>query len=112
MKRRYLWWGGLLLLLLVWPPFASEYRVFQAGLIASTAIIGLGLVIVIGIAGQISLAQAAFSAVGAYGGTLFAMGLGTTPWLGIPLSALLAGVAGYVLGLATMRLGGHYLALV
>lgn len=112
MIARYAWWLGILALLLAWPLVASEYRVFQAGLIASTAITALGLVIVTGVAGQVSLAQAAFSAIGAYGGTLFAMHLGTTPWLGIPLAALLAGGLGYVLGLATLRVGGHYLALV
>jgi branched-chain amino acid transport system permease protein len=109
---RYAWWFGLLALLLVWPLFLSEYRVFQVGLIASTAIIALGLVIVTGFAGQVSLAQAAFSAIGAYGGALFAMHFGTTAWLGIPLAAMLAGALGYGLGLATLRVGGHYLALV
>jgi branched-chain amino acid transport system permease protein len=59
----------------------------------------------------VSLAQAAFNAFGAYGATLLALHLGITPWIGIPLSALLSGVAGYGLGLLTLRLGGHYLAL-
>jgi branched-chain amino acid transport system permease protein len=81
------------------------------GLIASTAITALGLVIVTGVAGQVSLAQAAFSAFGAYGATLLALHLGITPWVGIPLSAVLSGVVGYGLGLITLRLGGHYLAL-
>jgi len=101
-----------LAILLAWPYFSSDYRLFQLGLIASTAIIVLGLVIVTGVAGQVSLAQASFCAIGAYGGALLARDFGVSPWLGIPLSAALAGGLGYVLGLVTLRLGGHYLALV
>lgn len=112
MRLRLAWWLAILGLFLAWPLVASEYRVFQAGLIASTAIVALGLVVVTGFAGQISLAQAAFSAIGAYGAALFAMHLGISAWLGIPLAAALAGVGGYLLGLMTLRLGGHYLALV
>ncbi len=111
MIARYAWWFAALILLLAWPLVASEYRVFQMGLIASTAITTLGLVIVTGVAGQVSLAQAAFNAFGAYGATLLALHLGIFPWIGIPLSALMSGVAGYGLGLLTLRLGGHYLAL-
>ena len=112
MSARLALWLGALALLLIWPLVGSEYRVFQAGLIASTAISALGLVIVTGVAGQISLAQAAFAAIGAYGAALLAMHLGISAWVGIPVSAVLAGLAGYVLGLASLRLGGHYLALV
>ncbi|MGD9922995.1 MAG: branched-chain amino acid ABC transporter permease [Pseudorhodoplanes sp.] len=112
MSRRYAWWIGIFALLMALPFFTADYRMFQMGLIASTAIMALGLVMVIGIAGQISLAQAAFSAIGAYVSTLAAIHSGIVPWFGIPIAALLAGVVGYVLGLATLRLGGHYLALV
>ena len=112
MKARPALWLALLAVLLAWPLVASEYRVFQAGVIASTSIMALGLVIVTGVAGQVSLAQAAFSAIGAYGAALLALKLGIPPWFGIPVSAVLAGVAGYGLGLASLRLGGHYLALV
>ena len=112
MKARSVLWLALLAVLMAWPLVASEYRVFQAGVIASTSIMALGLVIVTGVAGQVSLAQAAFSAIGAYGAALLALKLGIPPWFGIPVSAVLAGVAGYGLGLASLRLGGHYLALV
>jgi len=112
MSPRLARWLGGLALLLVWPLVASEYRVFQAGLVASTAIIALGLIIVTGVAGQVSLAQAAFAAIGAYGAALFAVRLGIPAWFGIPLAAGLAGLAGYALGFASLRLGGHYLALV
>jgi branched-chain amino acid transport system permease protein len=97
---------------MIMPFLTADYRIFQMGLIASTAIMALGLVMVIGVAGQISLAQAAFSAIGAYVCTLAAIHAGIAPWFGIPIAGLLAGIVGYVFGLATLRLGGHYLALV
>jgi branched-chain amino acid transport system permease protein len=112
MSHRWTWWAGIFVVLMILPLLAADYRTFQIGLIASTAIMALGLVIVIGMAGQISLAQAAFSAIGAYVSALAATHLGITAWVGIPLAALLAAAVGYGLGLATLRLGGHYLALV
>jgi branched-chain amino acid transport system ATP-binding protein/branched-chain amino acid transport system permease protein len=80
---------------------------------ASTyAIAVLGLTIVLGYAGQINLAQAAFFGIGAY-----SVGLGTASF-GLPFSLTLAigvgvaGISGAVLGLASLRIGGHYLAMV
>src|ERR1039458_3762 len=80
---------------------------------ASTyAIAVLGLTIVLGYTGQINLAQAAFFSLGAY-----SVALGTTTF-GLPflpalaLGVALACIAGGVLGLTSLRLGGHYLAIV
>lgn len=97
--------------LCVFPFVAEEFRVFQALLIASTAIISLGLVVLTGVAGQISLAQAGFAAVGAYGSTILALRLGIAPWVGIPILAVVSAAFGYGLGLLTLRVAGHYLAL-
>jgi branched-chain amino acid transport system permease protein len=76
------------------------------------AIAVFGLSVVLGLCGQINLAQAAFFGVGAY-----AVGLGTTDWhmsywLCLPLGCFAALVAGAFLGMSTLRLGGHYLAMV
>jgi branched-chain amino acid transport system permease protein len=92
--------------------FLSDYTLYLVSLIAVTAILALGLSIVTGAAGQISLAQAAFSAIGGYGAVLFALRLGVPLWLGIALAALLAAGVGYLLGLPALRLEGPYLALV
>jgi branched-chain amino acid transport system permease protein len=71
-----------------------------------------GLSVVLGLAGQINLAQAAFFGIGAY-----AVGLGTTVyglswWLCVAFGMGLSLIAGAVLGATTLRLGGHYLAMV
>ena len=76
------------------------------------AIAVFGLSIVLGLCGQINLAQAAFFALGAY-----CVGLGTADyhlpfWLCLVGGVALAFAAGAGLGLSTLRLGGHYLAMV
>ena len=76
------------------------------------AITVLGLTIVLGYAGQINLAQAAFFGLGAY-----SVALGTTAfalpfWVTLAFGVFVAAIAGAVLGLTSLRLGGHYLAMV
>jgi branched-chain amino acid transport system ATP-binding protein/branched-chain amino acid transport system permease protein len=71
-----------------------------------------GLSVVLGLCGQINLAQAAFFGFGAY-----AVGLGTADlhmsfWLCLVAGIAIAFVAGAFLGMSTLRLGGHYLAMV
>lgn len=87
--------------------------VFNISLQATTyAIAVLGLTIVLGLCGQINLAQAAFFGLGAY-----AVGIGQTEhglnfWLCLLIGTAMAGVFGGILGASTLRLGGHYLAMV
>jgi branched-chain amino acid transport system permease protein len=76
------------------------------------AIAVFGLTVVLGLCGQINLAQAAFFGFGAY-----AVGLGTSDlhigfWPSLVAGAALALVMGVFLGMSTLRLGGHYLAMV
>jgi len=79
---------------------------------ASYSIAVFGLTVVLGLCGQINLAQAAFFGFGAY-----AVGLGTADlhlnfWIALALGAGVALVMGAFLGMTTLRLGGHYLAMV
>lgn len=76
------------------------------------AIAVFGLSVVLGLCGQINLAQAAFFGLGAY-----AVGIGTSDyqlsyWLCLLAGCVMALIAGAVLGMSTLRLGGHYLAMV
>ncbi len=67
--------------------------------------------IVGGLANQISLGHAAFFGIGAYTSTILLVRYGLSPWLGILAGMVVAGAAGALLSLPTMRLKGHYFAL-
>ena len=80
---------------------------------ASTyAIAVLGLTIVLGYTGQINLAQAAFFGLGAYSVALGTAAFGLSFWGALAIGIFSAAGAGAVLGLTSLRLGGHYLAMV
>lgn len=76
------------------------------------AIAVLGLVVVLGYTGQINLAQASFFGIGAYAVGLGTVVLGMNFWASLLLGVGVATLAGFVLGLTTLRLGGHYLAMI
>ena len=108
--QQKLWYGALAIFLLGLPLALPEYLVGQMVFILIYSIIGLGMMLLIGFTGQISLGHAAFLAVGAY----------TEAWLqarGAPFAislaaaALLSGVAGVIIGLPALRLKGIYLAI-
>ncbi|MGI4950219.1 MAG: branched-chain amino acid ABC transporter ATP-binding protein/permease [Janthinobacterium lividum] len=71
-----------------------------------------GLVVVLGYCGQISLAQAAFFGLGAYGVGLLTTDFGIPFFVALLGGVLIATLFGVLLGLASLRLGGHYLAMV
>src|SRR5580700_5620090 len=79
---------------------------------ATYAIAVFGLSIVLGLCGQINLAQAAFVALGAYSVALGTVDYHLPFWLCLVGGMALALAAGATLGLSTLRLGGHYLAMV
>ncbi|MBI4313253.1 MAG: branched-chain amino acid ABC transporter permease, partial [Candidatus Omnitrophica bacterium] len=75
-------------------------------------ILALGLNLIVGWAGLLNLGYAAFFAIGAYTYALLNLHAHIPFWVGLPLSALTAGVAGVVLGLPAIRVRGDYLAIV
>src|ERR1700761_3466466 len=80
---------------------------------AVTYAIGVaGLVVVLGYCGQISLAQAAFLGIGAYVLALLTTQLGVPFLVAVVAAMVVCGVFGLLLGFASLRLGGHYLAMV
>jgi branched-chain amino acid transport system permease protein len=76
------------------------------------AIAVLGMVVVLGYTGQINLAQAAFFGFGAYGVALGTVTYGLPFWVSFAIGIGVAALAGGILGLTTLRLGGHYLAMI
>lgn len=75
------------------------------------AIVVLGLNLFIGYAGQISLGHAAFFGLGAYGSGVLTTALGVPPALALLLAAGGVALAALVVGIPTLRLSGHYLAM-
>jgi len=93
-------------------PFAlSNYHVFQLAMVLSYAIALVGLNILTGYSGQISLGHGAFLAIGAYTTAILIDKYDMHYGLTIPLAALICFVAGFLFGLPALRLEGHYLAL-
>jgi len=103
--------GLLLLALLAVPAFASGYWMDVANRIGIAVIAALGLNILTGFTGQISLGNAAFMAVGAYATAYLDGHLGLPLAAVIPLAGALAAVAGMIFGVPSLRLKGLYLAM-
>jgi branched-chain amino acid transport system permease protein len=79
--------------------------------IGLSALVAMGLVLLTGVGGLTSFGQAAFCGFGAYTTAVLTTAYGLSPWLALPLSLLVSGIAAVVLGLITVRLSGHYLPL-
>ena len=71
----------------------------------------MGLVLLTGVGGLTSFGQAAFCGFGAYTTAVLTTAYGVSPWLTLPASLIVSGVAAVLLGLVTVRLSGHYLPL-
>ncbi|MFN5453597.1 ABC transporter permease subunit [Bradyrhizobium sp.] len=79
--------------------------------IGLSALVAMGLVLLTGVGGLTSFGQAAFVGFGAYTTAVLSAQYGVSPWLTLPLSLLVSGLAAVLLGLVTVRLSGHYLPL-
>jgi ABC-type branched-subunit amino acid transport system ATPase component/ABC-type branched-subunit amino acid transport system permease subunit len=79
--------------------------------IGLAALVAMGLVLLTGVGGLTSFGQAAFCGFGAYTTAVLTTAYGVSPWLTLPLSLLVSGIAAVLLGLVTVRLSGHYLPL-
>jgi branched-chain amino acid transport system permease protein len=101
----------LLLAACVLPFVTSNYRVFQFTMVIIYAIALLGLNILTGYNGQISLGHGAFYAIGAYVTAVMMDKFGVPYWLCIPAAGAVCLVAGFLFGLPALRLEGIYLAL-
>jgi branched-chain amino acid transport system permease protein len=105
---------GLAVLLLAasaLPFFISDYRTFQFTLVISYAIALLGLNILTGYNGQISLGHGAFFAIGAYTAAIMMDRWDLPYWSTIPAAGATCLIAGFLFGLPALRLEGLYLAL-
>jgi len=97
--------------LAVFPWYAPGYLVFTAILVSVNAIVALGLNLLTGYTGQISLGHAGFVAIGAYTSGLLMSKLGVTWWLAWPAAGIVAAAFGFLVGLPALRLTGPYLVI-
>ncbi|MBF0284564.1 MAG: high-affinity branched-chain amino acid ABC transporter permease LivM [Magnetococcales bacterium] len=119
-RRRLLAWGifaaaviGPFLLFNPWYQHPNlNYLLKVAILTLIYVLLGLGLNIVVGLAGLLDLGYVAFYAVGAYAYALGHQYWGLSFWEAIPLGAALAGMAGVALAFPVLRMHGDYLAIV
>jgi len=105
------WSAVLLLFLFTLPLYVPNYHIYLFNVIIVHVILAVGLNILVGYTGQISLGHAGFFAIGAYG-TVFLMTHFHVPFiLALPLAAFIAAFFGFILGLPALRLEGPYLAI-
>lgn len=104
--------GGLLAILVVIPWFVSGYQTSILITAMMYIILGLGLNIVVGMAGLLDLGYVAFYATGAYTYALLNHYYGLGFWTCLPIAGLLAALMGVLLGIPVLRLRGDYLAIV
>ncbi|WP_044590349.1 branched-chain amino acid ABC transporter ATP-binding protein/permease [Bradyrhizobium sp. LTSPM299] len=79
--------------------------------IGLAALVAMGLVLLTGVGGLTSFGQAAFCGFGAYTTAVLTTAYGVSPWLTLPASLVVSGIAAVLLGIVTVRLSGHYLPL-
>ena len=101
-----------LIALLAVPYGVSRYGIHIVNLVLIFVMLSIGLSIVLGYAGQINLAQAAFFGMGAYATAVLTVKVGLGYWAAFPLSIVAAGLLGLLVSLPSLRVQSHYLGIV
>jgi branched-chain amino acid transport system permease protein len=111
-KYRNILFGSLLAIAVIFPHVFSTYQTSIMTTALMYVVLGLGLNIVVGLAGLLDLGYVAFYAVGAYTYALLYHFFGVGFWIALPAGGLLAALFGILLGIPVLRLRGDYLAIV
>jgi branched-chain amino acid transport system permease protein len=105
--------AGLFILLLIFPQvYPKSYVMGVMCRIFMYAILAGSLNVINGYSGQFNIGHAGFFCVGAYSEALFAMKIGMSFWVALPLAGIMAALIGLVVALPTLKLRGVYLAIV
>lgn len=105
-------WFAMLFILLIAAPFlVKSYYIYVMSLMAVNVIVALGMNLLVGNTGQISLGHAGFVAIGAYTSVMLISGAGVFFPLALLAGGLLAAIFGFILGIPALRLEGPYLAI-
>ncbi len=105
------WLAALLVILVILPWLASSYVMYVANLIGIAIIGAVGLNLLTGFTGQISLGHAAFVGVGAYATAILVTKLSFPFWCALPCAGLIAAAVGMVIGIPSLRVKGLYLCI-
>lgn len=106
------WIALILAFALAYPQFTGRYAQDVAVNVLVYVCLGLGLNVVVGLAGLLDLGYIAFYGVGAYTYALLSVHYAIPFWLCLPIAAVLASIAGCIIGYPTLRMRGDYLAIV
>lgn len=109
--RRLALAGLVIAFLAATPLFLRSYNVYLLSLAAVNIIAAVGLALLTGYTGQLSIGHAGFLAIGAYGAALLAKYFGLPFWAAIPAAGLMSGLAGFILLIPALRLTAIYLAI-
>ncbi len=99
------------ILALAFPFVASGYHIYQGAQVLIFAVALMGLNLLTGFNGQISLGHGAFFAIGGYGAAILMTKFGLPYWAAIPIASAACFIAGFLFGFPALRFGGLYLAL-
>ena len=100
------------MIIAIWPfIFGGGFSLSVMTTAALYAIVSMGLGLLLGQAGQISLGQGAFFGIGAFTAALLSHSFGVAPWIGVIAGTALATVVALVLGRPILKLKGYFLAL-
>jgi len=110
-KSEWIKWLILLVILLTLPFYASNYWVGMLTLCIISAIGAIGLNILTGFTGQISIGVGAFLGVGGYTTAILTTTYGLSFWISLPLAGIVTAVVGGLFGIPSLRLKGLYLAI-
>ena len=97
--------------LAITPLFAANFTVSLLNDIGIGALVALGLVLLTGVGGATSFGQAAFVGIASYASAWLTTAHHMSPWLGLLFALSLTGLSALVIGMLTLRLGGHFLPL-
>ncbi|MFM8988973.1 MAG: branched-chain amino acid ABC transporter permease [Alphaproteobacteria bacterium] len=105
------WIAGLVVLLALPLVLRNTYHQYVVNVICINILLAVGLNIVKGFAGQVTVGHIALMAIGAYASAVLSRNFGIPFWLALPLAMAVTGVAGALVGIPALRLEGAYLAL-
>ncbi len=105
-----LWYGLLIALLLIAPLLLPEYWLAQLSFVLICSIVGLGLMLLAGFTGQVSIGHAAFMGVGAYA-QAYLTNHGIPFFVALAIGMTLSAIVGVIVGAPALRVKGIYLGI-